>query len=208
MLNYLKTIKNIKSDKGFSLVELILVITIMTIITTVVLVRQATFSGSVSLESLAYEVALTVRQAQFFGVNVREVNIGGFKTFESGYGVFFDKLNPTSFVLFADLNSNYTYDGTSELVEIYNMTRGNYIKYLCVDSQCSDPSSSTFDKLYLTFRRPNPESVIRTDNVANCGTIVRTGCGLAKIYITSPAENVRDKIVIIRSTGQVSIETL
>lgn len=199
--------KNYKlnTNSGFSLIELVVVIAIMTIISGVTLFNQGKFSGNVSLENLAYEIALTIRQAQFFGMNVREVTSGGSSTFDSGYGVFFDKSNPNSFIFFADLNNNRFYDGAGEVLEVYNMTRGNYIKYLCIDGGCADPSTSTINDLAITFKRPDPDALIKTSNTANCGAALNSGCGIAEIIVGSPRNNVTNKTITIMYVGQISV---
>lgn len=192
------------TKSGFSLIELLIVVSIMTIITSVTLVSHSRFSGAVTLENLAYEIALTIRQAQFFGMNVREVSSGS-GNFDAGYGVYFDRNNPTSFIFFVDLNNNKLYDGAGELVEIYNMTRGNQLRYLCVDGGCNDPSTSTVTDLYVVFRRPDPDAIIKTSNVLDCGALPAETCGLTKIFISSPNSDISDKIIFVSSTGQITI---
>ena len=189
---------------GFTLIELLMVISIMTLITSVVLFNHSRFSGGVILENLAYDIALTVRQAQFFGINVRETSLGG-GGFDSGYGVYFDKSNPTSFIFFADTNNNHYYDGIPELIEIYNIIQGNHIIYLCVDSGCVNPESSTVDEIQVTFRRPDPNAFIKTESVADCGAGASDSCGSANIYISSLGGNIPNRIVSVSSTGQISI---
>lgn len=191
---------SLQTNKGFSVIELIMVVTIMTLITSVVLYNHARFSGGVLLENLAYEIALTVRQAQFFGINVREnLNVQG--DFSSGYGVFFDKTTVppnSSFIFFSDTNNDGKYNsGSGELLEQYNMAGGNIIEKICVDNDCS------VEKLYITFKRPNPDAIIKTGGVVNCGV----GCGTAQIYIGEPRGKSPDKIITVRSTGQISIST-
>ena len=68
---FLKT-KNLKllTKRAFSLIELLVVLAIITLITSIVLINHSVFNGGVVLESLAYEIALITRQAQFFSINV------------------------------------------------------------------------------------------------------------------------------------------
>ncbi|MBU4480160.1 type II secretion system GspH family protein [Patescibacteria group bacterium] len=189
------------TNKGFSLVELIVVVGIVLMITSSVLYNHSHFSGAFTLESLAYEVALTVREAQFFGLNVREANIG-VGTFDTGYGVYFDMASPTSFIFFADLNRNRFYDGVSELLDIYNITQGNSITNLCLDSACA--LSAT--ELTISFSRPNPDAYIKTDNPAECGGVAtNSGCGEGIIIVSSPKSSVIDKKITVTSTGQISV---
>ena len=75
--------------KGFTLIELLVTVSMFIIITSVVLVNFPSFSSKISLDNLAHEVALAVRQAQVFGVSSREFGVGSgiFPT----HGVHFDK---------------------------------------------------------------------------------------------------------------------
>ncbi|MBU1557670.1 prepilin-type N-terminal cleavage/methylation domain-containing protein [Patescibacteria group bacterium] len=199
---------SLKTSGGFSLIELMVVMAIVTLITGITLFNHNTFSGGVALENLAYEIALAVRQAQFFGINVRAASTGaGGSTFNTGYGVYFNKANPTSFILFADTNNDRFYSGSAEIVEVYTMKRGNQIKYLCVDGGCSSPETSSLEQLQITFVRPEPDAVIKTMVPTLCGVGIETECGIAKIYVGSPSENVSDKIIVVGVTGFISVET-
>jgi len=164
-----------QKQKGFTLVELLVTISIFVILTGVVMFSQSKFNGSVLLTNLAYDTALTLRQAQNYGINIREntsTNIGDFLP----YGVHFNLDSSKSFILFAD--TSYRADGTADglysiiagvdinicqadkgCVNRYNIKQGNYISDLCVDeTNCSK------DKLDIVFKRPSPEALIRADN--------------------------------------------
>src|SRR3989338_10641247 len=91
-----------KSDKGFTLMELLVVMGIIVIISSLILASNTRFGGRVILQNLAYDIALSIRQAQVYGISVRQ--FGG--TF-SGYGMHFvlsgPGVNTTTYVLFADI---------------------------------------------------------------------------------------------------------
>lgn len=205
-----KTNKKLQTNKGFSIVELMVVVAMITIITGVALVRHTVFSGGVALENLAYEIALTVRQAQFFGMNVKGFGSGVGTDFTTGYGAYFSVSDPTSFILFADIDDDRVYDGVSELVEKYNIVRGNRIKYLCVVGSvdyCVEPDLSPVIDLTIVFLRPDPDAIIKTDNISDCGADPSVGCSSAQIYVGSPKDDVPDKIINVGITGQISIST-
>ncbi|TSD03516.1 MAG: hypothetical protein Athens071416_197 [Parcubacteria group bacterium Athens0714_16] len=191
----LKNKKKSKTILGFTIVELIVTTGIFALITSMMLVRDAKFNSEVKLGNLTYEVALAVRQAQIFGTGVKEY---GSSNFNVGYGVHFDTANNKSFVLFADVNKNNAYDGTSEIVEIVNMIGSNFISKFCVFSlsgneTCSDGGS----KLDIIFKRPNHNAIIMSDITLGQNESVR-------IYISST--DGEEKSVLIKFVGQISVE--
>ncbi|MDE1988423.1 MAG: prepilin-type N-terminal cleavage/methylation domain-containing protein, partial [Patescibacteria group bacterium] len=181
---------------GFTLVELLVTLSLFVILTAIVLFNSSKFNGSILLTNLAYDVAITIRQAQTFGVNVREASDS---SFQHAYGVHFDMNKNTEFILFADrLNDNRQYDGDStcasspECVDKYGIKRGNKISGLCVVSSSSCANVSTLD---IAFIRPNPDAIINNDPNAT----------EARITISS-ADGASSRKVVVNSTGQISIE--
>lgn len=83
---------------GFTLVELLVVLAIIGIITSIVFSSQSTFNKTLVLSNTAYDVALTLRSAQTFGLGSRAVGT----ITNAGYGVHFESGSPDSFILFAD----------------------------------------------------------------------------------------------------------
>ncbi|MFH1402348.1 MAG: prepilin-type N-terminal cleavage/methylation domain-containing protein [Patescibacteria group bacterium] len=176
--------------QGFSLIELLVTIAVLTIVSGVVFFNHAQFNNSVLVENLAYEISLVIRQAQFYGVQVKETE----GSFNAGYGVYFDKTKPTEFLIFADKNLNYVYDAGAdgEPVDMLRMTSGNKIEKLCAGNDCN------VNYLNIGFLRPNPSAIIKTS--AEGGTFAT-----AEICIISP-KGMRRKI-FVNNVGQISIET-
>jgi prepilin-type N-terminal cleavage/methylation domain-containing protein len=180
---------------GFTLIELLVTITIFSILTGVVLFNQQKFNSTILLTNLAYDTALTIRQAQTYGINIKEFNDG-----EGGddssrfvpYGVHFNTASKQSFILFADLTYNHT-DNTSTglyskslsscssndgCVNRYNITRGNYIKDICA-GEVPDGSSDcglleNLSDLSISYKRPNPNAIIRYNDMTGDNLSVAT----------------------------------
>src|SRR3989338_7579467 len=76
--NLQPTTYHLQPNRGFTLVELLVTLSLFVVLTTIVLFSQSKFNGSILLTNLAYDVAITVRQAQTYGVNVRETSSGVF----------------------------------------------------------------------------------------------------------------------------------
>jgi prepilin-type N-terminal cleavage/methylation domain-containing protein len=98
-----------KQTRGFTLIELLVVMAIMAIVSTIILSGNAKFGGIISLRNLAYDVALTMREAQTYGISARRFSSGGVTTFSPGYGVHIGGAPATQYILFADTNESGRY---------------------------------------------------------------------------------------------------
>src|SRR2546430_1163739 len=106
--------------RGFTLIELLVVSAIIVIITALFLLRQSKFDSSTVLRGLAYSMALSMRQAQVYGVSVAGTPTAqsncingvyaGSNCYATGYGLYFSKASNRTYILFADLNNNGYYD--------------------------------------------------------------------------------------------------
>jgi prepilin-type N-terminal cleavage/methylation domain-containing protein len=150
-----------KNNKGFSLLEMLVVLAIFGILTSVTVYSYGKFNNNVIMTNLAYEVALTVRQAQVYSLSTRalEDNLGNFSNFDVAYGVFFDISDPVlndkkSLLFFADKGDASSRDGicqdgngndpcqvnsctlnsTNECQEVMTLTRGIFVSDICVGS--------------------------------------------------------------------------
>lgn len=178
-------------QSGFTLVELLVSIAIFTLITTIAVFNHAQFNSSILLTDLAYEAALTIRQAQVYGITVRQSSTNGY---DSGYGVHFQTNDPTTYKLFEDMPTpNHICDSTecSSPIESYTIQKGNQVTRLCADGDCTKTS------LDISFIRPNPDAFITANGV---GTLYNE----AVICLKSPQGIARRAIV--ESTGQISVD--
>ncbi|HEU5114397.1 MAG TPA: prepilin-type N-terminal cleavage/methylation domain-containing protein [Candidatus Paceibacterota bacterium] len=184
--------KGVPGNKGFTLVELLVSIAIFTVITTIAVYNNGQFNGSVLLTNLAYEIALSIRQAQYYGISVRQNTA---QNFDSGYGIDFKTSSPTSYTLFEDKSSGsqHVFDASDATVQTFSIAKGNKVPKVCVDGDCS---KSTVD---ISFVRPNPDAYITANG------IVGTFYGKAEICVLSP-QNIKRKITV-ESTGQISVGT-
>jgi len=188
-----------KKIGGFTIIELVVTTGIFVLITTVAMVKNTQFNSSVSITNLAYEVALQIREAQSFGVSVKEFGVGS-GNFGVSYGVHFKRDTLDSFDFFADVNGNSDYESGSGSLEWQNtlsMVGGNSIQMFCATpisgaEVCSDDGSIT--KLNILFERPKPDALINT------GT---SGYSSARIVIISRTGTTRE--INVKSTGQIGV---
>ncbi|MEK9132081.1 MAG: prepilin-type N-terminal cleavage/methylation domain-containing protein [Patescibacteria group bacterium] len=201
-----------KSTTGFTLVELMVVVAIFAILTTIILYKNSDFNNSFLLTDAAYDVALTVREAQVYGINVKSTGKGAANQyFNSGYGIYLDTTGtyPNTLVFFADAFTspsvsagNYTYDGQSEFITAFALNRGYTISQFCAkpsigQERCSTTPDAPLNRLAIVFVRPNPDAKI-TDSGGG------TEYSSATITITSP-DGTKSKTVRITTAGQISI---
>ncbi len=78
---------------------MVVVLAIITIISGVVLSSQTSFNKTLVLANTAYDIALTVRSVETFGISSSGLSVNGV-----GYGLHFDTDSPTSFTLFKDID--------------------------------------------------------------------------------------------------------
>ncbi len=182
--------------RGFSLIELMVVTGIFTVITGVVLANNAQFNSSVLLGNAAYDIALSVRQAQVYGLSTQAYS----GQFQLGYGIHIQ--GPTQYLLFADVDedTNRRYDaGVDQIVELYTLGRGHTIKRFCGvtvngTEECSD-TDAALTHLDISFLRPNPDATITGSSPSLYSS--------AQIVLESRSGETRT--ISIQSTGQISV---
>jgi len=185
--------------RGFSLIELLVSVGILAFISSVILANHSRFNSQLLLGNLAYDVALSVRQAQVFGLSVREFKSS--TTFDTGYGVHITSSDPNTYIIFADTNKNGVYDsGSDGIADTFSVRRGFAISDICatltgVSEICN--STGGVDSIDIVFLRPEPDA-----NIYINGTNA-TRYSQGRIEVSSPSGTTRS--VDVESTGQISI---
>ncbi|MBA3733539.1 prepilin-type N-terminal cleavage/methylation domain-containing protein [Patescibacteria group bacterium] len=193
-----------KITKGFSLVELLVSVSIVSMIMGVVLFSYSTFNDGLALQAGGQEMAIAIRQAQTYGLTVKEVITGGGQ-FGYAYGIYFDTTDPQNYYVFADGNNNKTYDvgsgcgsGSTECVEKFTLRNNVSITSVCDATSCA-PSGAT--QMAITFLRPNPDALIYFIGASG----IPTGPSVTgKITLTSAKG--KTQLVTVESTGQVLVQ--
>ena len=194
-------------DRGFTLIELIVVTGIIVVVSTLVLSSNARFGGAILLENLAYDVGLSVRKAQVYGIAVRRFGSGDFS---AGYGVHFDRAVPATYVLFADTYPSGTGDGIyepdqSELVESLTMLQGFRIADLCATLGGNPEESCGMNTVDIVFKRPEPDAFISVNGVSGIANPAALH-ERARILLESPRG---DQVsVIVEATGQIAVQKI
>ncbi len=187
-------------NRGVTMIEVLVSISIFAIITSVVLYNHSAFNSSVAVTNLAYEVALTVKQAQSYGLSVkREAGYSG------SYGAYFSTSpgDDKKVIVFADKDSDNEYDYTNEATcgsnpasecrEELNIRGDVSVKNLA-DSY--NPTGNT-GELSIIFKRPDPIAYIYDTDQNNARTYGE---------ITISSARGKEKIIRVDRSGQISVK--
>lgn len=191
-----------RSTRGFTLIEMMVVTGVIVLVSTVVFANNTRFGGQVLLRNLAYDIALSIRQAQVYGISVERFDPTG--TFAPAYGIRFAASSPGAFVTYADVLSpqNGLYDcpnpGTvnCELVTATSVLSGYKIKSLCA-TPSSGAEVCNLSTIDVTFQRPEPDAYIRAPELPGINQS-------ARIIISSPRGDERS--IVIELNGQIAVQ--
>jgi len=206
-------ISTLPKNNAFTLVEVMISVTIVTLIASVVLFNYTKFSDNLALSAAGQEMVINVRQAQTYGLAVKEVTSGGGK-FDFAYGIYFNKnTDPKRYYLFVDKNNgatppNQKYDVGSgcgntptECVGEFTIRDGVTINTFCDGSVCPPFGNASINAMNITFLRPNPDA--RINFVDSGGTVVGTA-SQGQIVLTSPKG--KNLTITVQNTGQISVQ--
>jgi prepilin-type N-terminal cleavage/methylation domain-containing protein len=197
---------------GFTLVELLVTISIFAILTGIVLFNQSKFNSTILLTNWAYNVALTIRQAQTYGINIKEFDDNSRATTNDfyPYGVHLETGdNNKAIILFADISGDNNFTGdkkecvTAEgCVNRYPIKAGNYIKSICtaevLDGDKICPGTTDVNSIDFIFKRPNPDAIIKVNGES-------TEYPVATIILGS-VDNESVRKVEVRANGLIQIK--
>ena len=189
---------------------MLVVISVLLIMTGVILANFPAFRDKAALDLLAQEIAVTIRQAQVYGIGTREAGTGS--KFPS-YGIYFatdnsNGLDNKTFYLYADRDSTKTFSppdplkkcnednsGNDCIIEKFAITGSAKIVELqgCTGN-CATPPPATLTSLDIFFQRFYPEATLP----ANYSYV--------KIMIQSTRDATRQKEIQVWSTGQIVVK--
>ncbi len=184
------------ASAGFTLVELMVVSAIFMVLSSVVLSANTRFGNRVVLQNLAHEMALTVREAQVYGIAVRRFSG---TNFDVGYGMYFVPSSggsQTIYQLFGDVIANGVYDA-GETVRTITLAGGYSIVDICARDASSSIETCGLPAIHIIFYRPEPDAIIRR----GAGPVTDDR---ARIVLESPRGSRAE--VIVESSGQIAVQ--
>lgn len=199
----------INFSRAFTLVEMLVSLGIVTFLMSVILFNYSPNNDKLTVSTQTEEMTAVIRQAQVYGLSVREASVGT-GIFDYGYGVFFDTTSGQNdkYILFIDKlapANNGKYDAgsgvcgsaTTECVEQVSLRNAVKITTICdVNNNCP-PVGAT--RLHITFKRPNPDAVINFTNSSN-STILGAA---TKAKITLISVKNANSSVTVEANGQI-----
>lgn len=209
---------------GFTLIELMVVLAIIVVITAIAITSQSAFNKSIILANTAYDVALTLRSAESYGLGSRAAGTVA----NAGYGVHFERGTPNTITLFADLYpgpgpssannchpvsdpnvpsalpGNCRYDASQgERVTSFLLGNGITVSDFCVHNNgwsCATTGNQSLSSLDIVFSRPNPDPFISWNGQVYFVTSPPTDA--ACMTLTSPSGGFR--YVSVAASGEIT----
>ncbi len=203
---------------GFTIVELVVVAAIIAVLSIVVILGQSSFSRTILLSTTAADIALTLRNAQIYGIGSRTIGVVS----NAGYGLDFDSAAPGSFVFFADTDpaaacvrpnctpgNGYFISGADSLVQTFTLNNRMEISNFCAftlmpaTSYCKTGGANSTQHLSIVFTRPNTTAVFGVGNVgAGATTTGGVPFTVACVKVSSPEGATRS--LFVNQVGEIS----
>jgi len=201
------------------------VLAIIIVVMSIVFSSQSSFNKSLILANTAYDIALTLRSAETYGLTSR----GAGAVSNAGYGVHFQKGMPGSFIFFADTSPNpnasnchglpaggasapdaqpgdciYTAD-QDQKVNDYTLGNNITISDFCSFSgswSCAYANGGGLNSLDIVFARPNPDTFI-SENGLYSKLFPRTAACLSVTSLQGGA-----RYVSVAASGEITANAI
>lgn len=203
--------------RGFTIIELLVVFAIIGVISAVVITTQGSFDRTITLANTAFDVALTLRDAEVYGLGSRGVGTVA----NAGYGVDFSASTPSSFTFFADTypplpsgskchpitNTPADQPGDcaysankDQIVETYTIGNNITIYNFCakIGSVWKCKSNNSLNSLDIVFARPNPTPLMSVDGTYSNSPLLTEAC----LDLISPQRD-QHRYVTILYSGEI-----
>ena len=197
--------------KGFTLIELLISCGIIAIISSIVLLKYSAFDSTVLLKGTAYEIALTLRDAQVKSVSAARSGSEA-DAFNFPYGVTFTpgQKTYTAFRYKHATNSPYydiaeTDPDVAEDIQQFTIGRSMQVSDICYtisNTETCHSTDSTFTRLDVSFRRPEFKALFYAERGA---TDYSTTITSAKIKVNS-TQGAGIFIITVSKLGQISVK--
>ena len=180
------------NEQGFTLIEFIVVLVIFSIMSGTSLFNYNQYRNNIEITNIAQDVALTIRQAQVYGISAADEFEGG--TGENTFGFFGSDNDPSSItedrsirgfaidiksqeiILFEDLNRSFSYEPQNDrVIDVRRILARNTNMSACLfasddpvdPGNCSEEVTINTNGdtiVSIAFERPYPDAFIHFEN--------------------------------------------
>lgn len=168
---------------------------IFVILSAVVLANNSRFGNKIVLQNLAHDMALSIREAQVYGIAVKRFSSD---QYDLGYGVYFSPGG--EYALYADANGNGIWDA-GETVKSATLSGGYQIGTLCAPT-----ATCGLTRLDVLFRRPEPDGCISANGTISLNGTQDCTSSITRATITVLSPKNDQATIVIESTGQISVQ--
>ncbi len=212
------------NTKGFTLIEFIVIISIFAIMASVALLNFNGFRSNVSLNNLANDIGLVVRQAQVFGwanqsatgsspgviLGVPDTITGNPIRYSDG--VYFS--DPKKIILYKKttaLGDPYFDSSLDRVVDTIQVSGPNSITSvysaeikadLVLDADGPSGTASSLTEISIAFSRPKPEALF----FGPSGQPINPDHDYVGIYIKGDTDADPKHVIIISRTGEIDVQ--
>lgn len=189
---------------------------VFTILSAIVLSANNRFGDQIILKSLAHDIALSIREAQVYGISVKRYTGGSGNpnaAFDISYGMQFTLPiggEESRYALFADANSDGVFtngDGSLDSVLTTTTIRGGFeIIDLCVRMFGSIAEDCTPERIDIVFRRPEPDACIGVAGGTTFDANLNCNSPYDKAIIKLQSVREGRANVVVEASGQIAVE--
>lgn len=203
-----------RPPRGFTLIEVVVVLGIMGLISSLMLANLPRFQKQIVLEREANKLALSLRKAQSYALAVRDFDptnpgLNNYPFCDDpaklpmkfpGYGVFFSLADATHYFIYGDVDCTRYYNSApiEEVVESVLIEGKASIRWLRGFDAGVCASGCDLTELSVLYVRPGPAIFIKS---------IGADYNHAEVRLDS-ADGAVSKKAVIRSTGQISVESI
>lgn len=215
---------------GFTLIELLICCAIIGVITAIVLLKYSSFDSTTLLKSAAYEIALSLREAQVKSVSVVRNNDNN--NFDNPYGISFTPYTPgmnpiedaKKYQAFSYKDQtidppdrenpkyNILENGTLAVkVGETTLDRGMYVKDVCVwvgDTITGSYSNCNVTRLDVSYRRPEFNSLFYVVSQGYDDDTDMKAIPRVRIELSSTNNTDAGFFIEVTKLGQISINPI
>ncbi|MFH0840498.1 MAG: GspH/FimT family protein [bacterium] len=145
--------------EGVTMMEILVSISIIVIVLSLYTVNYRTANKRTQTILSAQKIVSDLRLAQSYAASAKRFNEN---IASNVWGVFFDKSNPSQYIIFNDINNDDTYD-PSEKFRLIDLQPGISVYSLEYETSDGEEYSFSENQLSITFIPPDPEVRFYTD---------------------------------------------